>query len=139
MPRLPPAILAGDAMRVQEILEGLLLLHSSHHDLSRPELFYHAFVLGLLVELEETHHVRSNREVAYGRSDIQIFPKKPGDPGVVIEFTAGPEAQGEALAEAALLQITERRYTAELEAAGVSPIRKLGISFSGKKVVVRGA
>ncbi len=40
-------------------------------------------------------------------------------------------------AEEALIQIQERGYAAELEAAGAAPIRRIGIAFSGKEVAVR--
>ncbi|HND31668.1 MAG TPA: PD-(D/E)XK nuclease domain-containing protein [Myxococcota bacterium] len=55
---------------------------------TQAEAFYHAFVLGLLVTLEKTHPVRSNREVGRGRADVWIAPKSPGQPGVLLEFKA---------------------------------------------------
>jgi hypothetical protein len=41
------------------------------------------------------------------------------------------------MAEEALRQIDREKYAADLEAAGVTPIRKIGISFTGKQVAVR--
>jgi hypothetical protein len=41
------------------------------------------------------------------------------------------------MAEEALKQIDKEKYATELEAAGVSPIRKIGISFTVKQVAVR--
>ena len=40
------------------------------------ENFYHAFVLGMLVGLKDTYHVRSNRESGFGRYDIMLEPKE---------------------------------------------------------------
>lgn len=34
---------------------------------TRPERFYHGFVLGLLVEVREEYRLKSNRESGYGR------------------------------------------------------------------------
>lgn len=143
---LHDALFRGDAQRVEGVLLDMLLRHVSHHDLasSQDEAFYHAFVLGLLVTLERTHAVRSNREVGLGRADVQLIPKRPGLPGVVIEFKrrrgARPERLSgdlEALAQEALEQIRARAYTVEMEGAGAAPIRRFGIAFSGKDVAVR--
>ncbi|NJO02327.1 MAG: hypothetical protein HC880_12120 [Bacteroidia bacterium] len=50
----------------------------SYHDVPgyEPESFYHAFVLGLLVNLEERYEIKSNRESGTGRYDIMLIPKK---------------------------------------------------------------
>ena len=130
------ALLGGDAEVLEALLGKLLLTHVSSHDLGRPEVFYHAFVLGLLVDMEESHAVRSNREVGYGRTDVVITPKKAGQPGIVLEFKQGENLAP--LAEAALRQIIDKKYDYELEKAGVTPIRRFGIAFSGKGVAVRG-
>ncbi|HNC98257.1 MAG TPA: PD-(D/E)XK nuclease domain-containing protein, partial [Myxococcota bacterium] len=99
-----------------------------------------AFVLGLLVTLEKTHAVCSNREVGQGRADVLLIPKSPGQPGVVLEFKAQTgKGSLAAHAAAALRQISAKGYTAELEAAGAAPIQKMGISFAGKEIVVKGA
>ncbi len=148
---LPDAVLAGDAPRIEAILGQMLLRHVSPEDVgaTKDEAFYHAFVLGLLVVLEGTHAVRSNRGTGYGRADVQILPKRPGLPGVVIEFKRRPRKPGErlkpivageleALADQALAQIDDNKYTTELAACGASPVHKLGIAFAGQDVVVRG-
>ena len=138
---LHAALLGGNAPKVEELLRGLLLRNASVHDSpeTQDELFYHAFVLGLLVTMENTHAVRSNRESGEGRPDLLILPKRPGLPGVVLEFKRKrgktPLATS---ARAALKQIIDRNYAVEVEAAGASVVRKFGIAFSGKEVVVRG-
>jgi hypothetical protein len=143
MGRLEPlhrALLEGNAPILEAILSRLLLTHTSTHDVkqNQDEVFYHAFVLGLLVSMEKTHTVRSNREVGYGRSDVVITPKRAGDPGIVLEFKKlEPGRTLAGMAEEALKQIETQHYAADLEAAQVSPIRKIGISFAGKGVAVR--
>ena len=138
---LPGAILAGDAPTIERILTHMLLTHASSHDVStdQDEAFYHAFVLGLLVTLERTHTVRSNRETGDGRADLLITPRQPGLPGVILEFKRRrgktPLATS---ARAALKQIQDRQYAVELESAGANPIHRLGIAFGGKDVAVRG-
>lgn len=82
--------------------------------------------------------MRSNREVGYGRADVQLIPKRPGLPGVVMEFKRREGRKKlSTLAAEALTQTRDRGYAVELEAAGATPIRLIGIGFSGKDVVVR--
>jgi PD-(D/E)XK nuclease superfamily len=80
----PPPILIGSS-DFPTMREGGYLYDVAER---QAEAFYHAFVLGLLVTLEKTHTVRSNREVGRGRADVWIAPKSPGQPGVVLEFNA---------------------------------------------------
>lgn len=139
---LHAALLGGDAARVETILAEMLLRHVSVHDVVRTqdEAFYHAFVLGLLVTLEPTHAVRSNRETGLGRADLLIVPKVPGLPGVVLEFKRGrPGRRLATIAAGAARQLAEQGYTAELQSAGASAIHGFGVAFSGKDVAVRRA
>jgi hypothetical protein len=39
---------------------------------------------GLLVTLERSHAVRSNRKVGIGRADVRLIPKRLGQPDVVL-------------------------------------------------------
>ena len=41
-----------------------------------PERFYHGFVLGLMVELNDKYVITSNRESGFGRYDIMLEPRK---------------------------------------------------------------
>ncbi|HWN70028.1 MAG TPA: AAA family ATPase, partial [Haliangium sp.] len=136
------ALLAGDADRVERDLERLLLQHVSHHDLPRPagELPYHMFVLGLLVRLAPEYDVRSNRETGFGRADVLIAPRQPGRPGVVMELkTLDPrrDASPEAALDAAMRQIEQRAYAAELATAGAAPIHVYAAVFDGKRAYLR--
>ena len=51
-----------------------------------PEKVYQAFLLGLLVNLQHTHQVKSNRESGYGRYDVVVIPKDIRQAGFVIEL-----------------------------------------------------
>ena len=104
------------------------------------ESFYHAFVLGMLVTLDGTHEVKSNRESGYGRYDVMIIPRDLSKKGVVIEFKKADrygEESIESALDAAMVQIEEKRYVEELHARGVKDVVKLGIAFKGKKVLMR--
>lgn len=54
-------------------------------DQEKTENFYHAFVLGLIVDLKQ-YEISSNGDSGYGRYDVMLFPKNPSDHGIVIEF-----------------------------------------------------
>lgn len=83
------------------------------------------------------YEVRSNRESGRGRYDVAVFPKRVGDAGLLIEFkTAEKEEQLEEKAQEALRQIAERGYDAEMKGRGVAAVRRYGIAFCGKTVLV---
>lgn len=144
--KLLEALTRGDIVTFNAMLQETVLHTFSYHDVSddRSESFYHAFVLGLLVYLDKQYEVRSNRESGYGRHDVMIIPreKDKGLKGIVLEFKKANTLQGESIEEAldaALHQIEEKRYEAELRNRGIQDIIKLGIAFRGKQVRVRGS
>ncbi|MCB1118924.1 MAG: AAA family ATPase [Chlamydiia bacterium] len=106
----------------------------------QPERIYHAFVLGLLVQLQSTHEVKSNRESGFGRYDVMLIPKDPTQLGIIIEFKRTFPERGDTLesaAEAALKQIEEKRYAQELQQRGINNTLSLGIAFLGKHVCIK--
>ena len=108
---------------------------------SQPERFYHGFVLGLLVELRERYEIRSNRESGYGRYDVMMKPYAQEDDAIIIEFKVHEPEDEVSLkdtVQAALEQIAERNYDAELLAQGIPTgrIRHYGFAFEGKKVLI---
>jgi hypothetical protein len=135
------AMLGGDDNTFGKLLTELVASTFSFHDTGgrRPERVYQAFLLGMLVHLEHTHLVRSNRESGYGRYDVAVVPRAARQAGVVIELkqldTLDKETVDAALASA-LQQIAARGYAAELEAAGANPIHCYGVVFDGKQVWV---
>ncbi|TDO95168.1 PD-(D/E)XK nuclease superfamily protein [Halanaerobium saccharolyticum] len=104
------------------------------------EKVYHAFVLGLLLNLNDNYEITSNRESGYGRYDIMIIPDKNDKLGIIIEFKkAGNDENLDAAVKAALEQIKQRKYQQELEKRGITKVLQLGIAFSGKKVKIKAA
>ena len=138
---LGKALLAGDAPRVERLLETLVREHASYYDAA--ESFYHGFVLGLLVDLHPGFEVRSNRESGYGRLDLSLAPAAGRDgPGAVVELKSlrakASTEPDEALARA-LKQIRTRAYATDLQARGARPIHGFAVVFQGKRVRVQAA
>ena len=134
------ALLTGDAPELAALLEHLLLTVMSFQDPPgrEPEKLYHGLILGLLVQLEGRFDVRSNRESGFGRADVLIRPRKPGQPGVVLELKVPRRGETpEQALLAAARQIRDRRYAAELTAAGATPVQELCLVFDGKRAWVR--
>ena len=107
-----------------------------------PEIFYTAFVLGLLVDLKGRYEILSNMESIYGRRyDISLVPKDTEDPGIVIGFkTFDEEKNLKDICNNALKQIKTKEYTSDLISRGVSSnnIYAYGFAFRGKKVLICG-
>ena len=51
-----------------------------------PERFYHGFVLGLIVDLEDRYQITSNLESGFGRYDVVVESKEKADPAIIMEF-----------------------------------------------------
>lgn len=112
---------------------------------TQPERFYHGFVLGLLAELRDSYEIKSNRESGYGRYDIMLIPISDSEANhaIIIEFKVIDSEKEESIsdtAQAALRQIEEKNYDAELITRGFEKgrIRHYGFAFEGKKVLIAG-
>ena len=136
-------LVSGDLETFEAVFREFVLKSFSYFDTAQKETeqdaekVYHAFVLGLLLGLSNTHEVKSNRESGYGRYDVMVIPKDPTQLGIVIEFKKVSTLKKETLeeaAEAALQQIAQKRYTQELTDRGIASIIQLGIAFQGKAV-----
>ena len=110
-------------------------------EVEKTERFYHGFVLGLLVDLNEQYYVTSNRESGFGRYDVMIEPKDKNKNAIILEFkvhNSKKETSLEETVEHALKQIEEKQYEASLIARGFAKeqIRKYGFAFEGKEVLI---
>lgn len=131
------ATFSGDHKRLKSQLQMLLTQSVSFFD-TAGENFYHGFMLGLCALMSGTF-ATSNRESGDGRYDIQLKPIHKGMPGILIELKAGKNCSDEELknmSEAALKQITDKKYDTEMKNAGIQTIYKYGVAFSGKNVEI---
>ncbi len=108
---------------------------------SQPERFYHGFVLGLMVDLADQYVITSNRESGFGRYDIMLVPKQKNKDAYLIEFKVFHPKKETSLADtvqAALAQIKEKNYAAELLKMGIpaEKIQTYGFAFEGKQVLI---
>lgn len=137
---LMESLVNGDIDVFEDIFLDYVEECLSYFDVSgkESENFYHAFVLGLLVVLRETHHIKSNRENGYGRYDVMIIPKDKSKLGIVMEFKKCKRTKGlEVALENALNQIRDKNYKQELNENGVYNIMNIAIAFSGKQFAIK--
>ena len=147
------ALITGDIESMNEYMNDVALRTFSSFDSGKhtsekkaPENFYHGFVLGLMVDQSENYIITSNRESGFGRYDIMLEPKDKQTqkyPGIVIEFKViNPRKENslEETVEAALKQIEEKNYDAELINRGVKEenIHHYGFAFKSKEVLIDG-
>ncbi len=156
------ALLLGDVKAMNLYMNRVTTEMFSFFDTGKspqgePERFYHGFVLGLMVELEDRYVITSNRESGFGRYDVMLEPRslaaaaalqgKDAAPhkdipldAIIIEFKVQDMEETEltATVRSALKQIEERDYQASLIARGIPEerIRKYGFAFCGKRVLI---
>ena len=142
------ALLCGDVDAMNEYMNRVASETFSFFDTGKrvsgkaePERFYHGFVLGLMVELEDRYVITSNRESGFGRYDVMLEPRKAGLDAFIIEFKVynpKKDASLEDAVKAALVQIEEKKYEAALVGQGIPEerIRKYGFAFEGKTVLI---
>ncbi len=142
------ALLLGDLDWMNTFMNEIALQTFSSFDTgtypskTEPERFYHGFVLGLMVELKDRYHIRSNRESGFGRYDVMLEPLDPiAEDAIIIEFKVRnpkKESDLETTVQAALRQIEEKKYAQELADRGfpADRIRSYGFAFEGKTVLI---
>ena len=142
------AMLHDDIDAMNEYMNRVVLSTFSYFDTGKrpsgaePERFYHGFVLGLLVDLQDRYVITSNRESGFGRYDVMIKPKEPEKQDAYIlefkVFNSRKESSLEDTVAADLRQIEEKQYAAVLLERGIARehIHSYGFAFEGKKVLI---
>lgn len=143
------ALLADDVRAMNHYINRIALETFSFFDTGKgpsasaePERFYHGFVLGLMVDLQDKYHITSNRESGFGRYDIMLEPVEIGQSdAIILEFKViDPESEADlnATVNNALEQIRHKQYDAQLLARGFRPnqIRAYGFAFQGKQILI---
>lgn len=145
------ALLNSDLDAMNYYMNQISIATFSYFDMSgkedgsgAPERFYHGFVLGLIADQTDQYEICSNRESGFGRYDVMMIPRKPGNrrcPAIIMEFKVHNSKKEETLEETvdhALDQIEAMNYDAQLFARGFErkEIRHYGFAFEGKKVLI---
>ncbi|MGN8631816.1 AAA family ATPase [Blautia sp. HCP3S3_G3] len=145
------AMLVDDVDAMNEYMNQVVLSTFSCFDTgngrieNEPERFYHGFVLGLMVDLQNRFIITSNRESGFGRYDVMLEPRNPReDNAIILEFKAFNKRRENCLedtVQAALEQIGKKQYAAQLIARGIDQerIREYGFAFKGKTVLIEKA
>ena len=141
------ALLAGHGELFSQRLQAFIRTSLSYFDATGddPERVYQAFVLGLLVQLEQDYRLRSEREAGDGRADVLLLPKQPNKPGIILELKLAESVCGEKdpavveqglqqTAQAALQQIKDKNYVAEFADQQCSFVLAIGIAFVSKQL-----
>ena len=141
------ALLCDDLDAMNEYMNRVALQTFSYFDTGKqahgaePERFYHGFVLGLMVELQNRYIITSNQESGFGRYDVVLEPRFPKDDAIILEFKVKNKRKEKTLEETvavALKQIEEKQYATQLINRGISKnrIRSYGFAFKGKTVLI---
>ena len=86
------ALLQDDLDAMNEYMNRVALRIFSYFDTGsnpsgeEPERFYHGFVLGLMVDLQGSYFITSNRESGFGRYDVLLEPMSQEDDVIILEF-----------------------------------------------------
>ncbi len=136
------ALINGDIEVFEELFSEFVLETLSFYDVNQKneEAVYHAFLLGILINLTD-YEVISNREAGLGRVDIILLNKEDKNRLAIImelkRINKFREKTKEMALKNALKQIENKRYELEVKKRGYSNILKMGVVFDGKRVWVK--
>lgn len=137
--KIAESLYALDFNGLHDGIEEYMKKSISFYD-SGAEGFYHGLILGLVALMDNKYLIKSNRESGDGRYDISMTPRDIRYPGIIMELKAKKsldDASLDVLSMAALEQIEDKGYDAQMREHGITNILKLGIAFSGKKVKIQ--
>ena len=128
---LTAAVKNGDAESTGRILTDLLEVLSVR--MLRSEYAYQAYLAGLFVASREDHIVTTDRGRGDGYYDLMLTSTRRAGPDVLMEFKRCKRNESpEKIAEKALGQIIEKRYTAGTD----KTVMAYGVAFKSKKATV---
>lgn len=135
------SLYTNDIDMLQKSISEYVLKSVSFYD-AGTEGFYHGLVLGLIAMMDNQYRIKSNRESGYGRYDVSLIPRNKKMTGIIMELKYEKDLDDKGLdklADEALRQIEDNEYITEMKDEGVKNILKLGMAFSGKKVMIKTA
>jgi len=136
------ALVNGEIKLFEKLFSEFVLETLSFYDVNKKneEAVYHAFLLGILINLSD-YEVISNRESGLGRVDIILLHKEDKSKlAIIMELKSIDEFEEETKEKAldkALKQIEEKQYEIEVKKRGYNNILKMGVVFDGKRVWVK--
>ncbi len=136
--KIAESLYANDLNKLQTAIAEYMDKSISFYD-AGAEGFYLGLTLGLVALTDNHYKIRSNRESGGGRYDICMIPREKKYPGIIMElkWKSGLDKGAlEELSKEALTQIDAKHYDSEMREDGIDKILKLGIAFSGKKVII---
>ena len=135
------ALIQADIKVFERIFSEFVRDTLSYFDTAKNvESVYHAFFLGLLVNLTD-YEVISNQESGYGRVDITLLHlTDKTKPAIILELKTIDEFEEETkekALESAVNQIKEKEYAAKARSRGYHNITAFGVVFDGKRVWIK--
>ena len=82
------ALITKDVEVFGAFFERFVLNNVSYFDVygTEPEKVYHAFVLGMIVCLNNEYELKSNKQSGYSRYDAMLIPRDSSRLGIIMEF-----------------------------------------------------
>jgi len=136
------ALLSGNIKLFERLFSEFVLETLSFYDVNQKneEAVYHAFLLGILINLSD-YEVISNRESGLGRVDIILLHKEDKNRlAIIMELKTIDEFEEETKEKAlkkALKQIEDKKYETDVKKRGYNTVLKMGVVFDGKRVWVK--